>query len=278
MVTFEELLRRTEFPDLMRLMLSSLERAYGMPVDTEFALLLNGAGAQSPEITISLLQCRPQSHIKDAAVRLPKDVEPARVVFRTQRLVPEGYVSSIRYAVYVSGSAYQGLKDQQQRKELAQLIGRANEALQGERFILVGPGRWGSANPELGIPVGYSDIYNAKALIEVFSDSQAPEPSYGTHFFQDLVEARIYPLAVAPGEAGTDFNLAVFEDCENILKEVLPEASAWEGVLRIIDIPACQEGQTLELVMDGEADTALAFLTPASEQLPAGARLNHGPA
>lgn len=260
-VTFDELLRRTAFPELMRLMLQALEEAYQMPVDTEFAMLLDGAGADEPDITISLLQCRPQSHLESADVRLPKDIPPKRVVFRTQRLVPEGHVGGIRYAIYVPARAYDSLEDQLQRIELAQIIGRANAVMKDERFILVGPGRWGSANPELGIPVGYSDIYNAKALVEVFAGEQTPEPSYGTHFFQDLVEAQIYPLAVAPGDAGTEFNFSILEDCDNVLSQILPENAQWQDVLRIVDIPACQGGQVLELVMDGTADTALAYLT-----------------
>lgn len=277
-VTFEELLRRTEFPHLMRMMLQSLERAYQMPVDIEFAVLLDGEGADQPEITISLLQCRPQSHIKGTEVRLPQDVPEERVVFRTQRLVPEGHVSDIRYAVYVSPRAYQRLESNRQRFELVQLIGRVNAAMQNQRFILIGPGRWGSANPELGIPVGYSDIYNAKVLLEVFTGSQTPEPSYGTHFFQDLVEARIYPLAVASEDPGTKFNFSVFEGCQNILGELMPDAADWSGVLRIVDIPACHEGQSLEIVMDGEADTALAYLAlrsapPAQDAPPGNGRL-----
>lgn len=269
-VTFEELLRRSEFPELMRLMLRSLEEAYDMPVDTEFAMLLDGSGPSEPQITISLLQCRPQSQIMATDVRLPKDIPPERVVFRTQRLVPEGRVARIRYAVYVPASAYERLRGRPQRRELAQVIGRVNAVMQDERFVLVGPGRWGSANPELGIPVGYSDIYNAKALVEVFVGEQAPEPSYGTHFFQDLVEAHIYPLAVTSGESGTEINYSVLEDCDNVLAQILPENAEWQNVLRVVDIPACQGGQFMELVMDGEADQALAFLAQPDPVRPAG--------
>jgi hypothetical protein len=64
-----------------------------------------------------------------------------------------------------------------------------NKLLEGRSFILIGPGRWGSINPLLGVPVTYADIFNTRALVELATTQQGaiPEPSYGTHFFQDLV-------------------------------------------------------------------------------------------
>jgi hypothetical protein len=148
---------------------------------------------------------------------------------------------------------------------MAQAIGEINRHLEGQSFILMGPGRWGSANPDIGIPVSYADIYNARALIEVFDGSDTPEPSYGTHFFQDLVEARIFPLAIAVEDPATHFRRAFFEDSPSVLEELVPGASAWRDVLQLIDIPAAAGGSYLELVMDGEADSAMAYLAdPAS--------------
>jgi hypothetical protein len=129
----------------------------------------------------------------------------------------------------------------------------------------MGPGRWGSQNPGLGIPVGYGDIYHAKALIEVVPDKRAPEPSYGTHFFQDLVEARIYPLAVALGDRGDEFNREFFDASENSLSRLLPEDAGWEDLVRVIEVPAVTDGLVAELVMNGEAGKAIAYLRPLEE-------------
>ena len=148
---------------------------------------------------------------------------------------------------------------------LARLVGRLNARLSEECFILMGPGRWGSKNPGLGIPVGYGDIYHAKALIEVVPDKRAPEPSYGTHFFQDLVEARIYPLAVALGDRGDEFNREFFDTSENSLSRLLPEDAAWEDLVRVIEVPAVAGGLVAELVMNGEAGKAIAYLRPVDE-------------
>jgi hypothetical protein len=264
-ITFKELLRRTPFPSLMRRMLSTLETAYQTPVDTEFALLIHpGDSRAEPALDICLLQCRPQSRLEDERVRLPTDIPAERRLFLIQRIVPEGRVSGIRFVVYVRPSRCR-LLDAHQRMRLAQAIGEINRRLEAHSFILMGPGRWGSANSDLGIPVTYADIYNARAIVEVFDGSDAPEPSYGTHFFQDLVEARIFPLAIAVDDAATQFNQSFFEDSPSVLDELVPQAAEWGDVLQLIDIRASSDGSSMELVMDGEADAAMAYLSDASE-------------
>jgi hypothetical protein len=261
-VTFADLLRRTKFAALMQSMLATLERAYENPLDTEFALLLDGGPDSDVALSINLLQCRPQSRLDTEVVRLPKNVPTSRVVFTVDRVVPEGRVSNIEYVVYVRPSAYHDLPVGTHRKEVANLIGRLNGALEGTTFILVGPGRWGSANAELGIPVGYADIYNARALIEVFEDVSKPEPSYGTHFFQDLVEAKIYPLAISSSGGSRAFNRSFFEDSPNHLADVLPDDAEWADLVRVIRVEDATDGLQLSLVMDGESDRAIAYLRP----------------
>ncbi len=265
-ITFEELLRRTAFPPLMRRMLSTLETAYQNPVDTEFALLIYpGKTHEGLNLDICLLQCRPQSRLEDERVRLPKNVPSDRRLFLVQRIVPEGRVSDIRYVLYARPSACQEL-GQEQRLRMAQAIGEVNRVLEGQSFVLMGPGRWGSANPDIGIPVTYADIYNARAIIEVFEGTDTPEPSYGTHFFQDLVEARIFPLAIAVEDPATRFNKAFFEDSPSVLDQIGPEASVWAEVLQLIDIPAVCGGAHMQLVMDGEADSAMGYLADAAPE------------
>ncbi len=258
-ITFSELLRRSEFPELMRRMLGTLEKAYEMPIDTEFALLLDGE-TTDVRPAIALLQCRPQSRLEMESVRLPKDVPKSRQIFTIDRVVPEGRIEDIRYLVYVDPDSYRSLPSESRRAELAQFIGRINSQLDGERFILIGPGRWGSANPELGIPVTYSDIYNARALVEVFEGAPTPEPSYGTHFFQDLVEAKIYPLAIAADGQNGYLNRAFFKQAGNALGDLLPQERDWQDIVWLIDLERFEPGARMNLVMDGEADKAMGYL------------------
>ena len=261
-VTFEGLLSRTSLPGRMRQLLRTLEAAYHGPVDTEFTIDLRSGDDGKPEAHIHLLQCRPQSHLQDMEVELPQDVPEERILFTSHRMVPDGKVSDIHYVVYVCPKPYNELATPAQKSQIARLIGRINQRLEDERFILIGPGRWGSSNPDIGIPVGYGDIYHARALIEVADDEQAPEPSYGTHFFQDLVESHIFPLAVTAAERSSIFNRAFFEESENSLEKVLPEESNWATYVHLIDVRAQAPGNTLELIMDGEAGEAIAYLDP----------------
>lgn len=254
-LTFDGLLRRTGFPADMTHLLQKLEQAYRRPVDVEFLVQL-----EQPPL-IYLLQCRPQSRIEQETVELPNNIPPERRLFVSHRLIPDGRVSDIRYLVFISPFDYRQQLGEQQRAELARLVGRINAKLADQRFILMGPGRWGSRNPGLGIPVGYGDIYHARALVEVVPDAQAPEPSYGTHFYQDLVESGIYPLAVALGSDGDEFNRDFFERSPNQLAELLPADAGWAPRVRVIELPG---DQRVELVMNGEAGKAIAYLQPAA--------------
>lgn len=264
-LTFEGLLKNQRFVTLMRNVLKKLERHYGRPVDIEFTVEITNE--QSPEFILHLLQCRPLSKQEwGENARIPSDVPPEDIVFLSRRLAPSGRVSDIRYIVYVLPEQYCRVPDYETRFEIARVIGRLNKRLKGETFILMGPGRWGTSNVELGLKVTYADIYNARALIEI---AQSPlddtlEVSYGTHFFQDLVESRIYPLPLYPNAADTVFNHAFFEQAENKLGELLPGDAQYAQFVKVIDVPAVSGGRYLELVMDGERDEALAYLKPRS--------------
>jgi hypothetical protein len=259
-ITFSGLLRHTSFASDMKHILETLETAYRRPVDVEFLTLL---GDTPQELDLYLLQCRPQSQLELESVELPASVPEDRLLFASRRLVPDGRVSDIRYMVYISPYGYAGDISDADRSEVARLVGRINARLVDESFILMGPGRWGTQNPRLGIPVGYGDIYHAKALIEVVADDQAPEPSYGTHFFQDLVETGIYPLAVALENSEDEFNREFFETAENVLARLLPDETKWKDLVCVIELP---DDLRAELVMNGAASKAIAFLKPIEPQ------------
>jgi hypothetical protein len=258
-LTFDGLLRSTDFPDVMREMLQTLEGAYKRPVDTEFVLefSLQEDGKTNP--LIHLLQCRPQSHLPVEVIELPIDIPDEERVFTIQGLVSDGLVDKIRYIVYVDADGYYDLEPIDQ-KHIARIIGRLNGRLEGEVFVLIGPGRWGSNNSEMGVSVTYADLYNARALIEVVSDKAAIEPSYGTHFFQDLVEAHIFILAIALDDPETEFNSSFFLETENSLEEILPDEAKWGDIVRVIDIASITDGKLLELAMNGDEEKALAYV------------------
>ncbi len=260
-LTFSELLKSQEFVTLMRSVLKKLERHYGRPVDVEFTVEIT---ADRPHhFILHLLQCRPLSSQEwGESLRIPDDVPPEDVVFLARRMVPHGRVRRIRYVVYVDPAQYARVHAYETRFELARVIGRLNKRLENECFILMGPGRWGTSNVELGLKVTYADIYNTRALIEI-AQSRADdtlEVSYGTHFFQDLVEAHIYPLPLYQGAPDTTFNRAFFDEAVNVLGELLPADAQYAPFIKVINVPSLAGNRYLELVMDSEQDEALAYL------------------
>jgi hypothetical protein len=266
-LTFDNLVQRSDFVPLVREVLATLTEQYGFPVDVEFAATLEpeaDASASKPRLVFHLLQCRPQSTLSAHAGAIkpfPADVPASDRLFFTTRMAPHGQVSGVEYIVYVPPDLYARLPDPPRRYQVARGVGALNKALEGKSFILVGPGRWGSSNIELGVPVTYADIYNARALVEVAvgRGGAAPDPSYGTHFFQDLVESNIYPLAIQPDEQGDFLNRGFLEKAKNVLTALAPEAADLQDCLKVIHVPAEREGHRLEILMDGER--ALAFFT-----------------
>jgi hypothetical protein len=267
-ITFDELLRRTPFAERMRSILGLLETHYQTPVDTEFTLRITNPGALHPEIEICLLQCRPQSHFQDSQVEIPKHLDEEDVIMATRRMVPQGHVPDIEYVVYVNPVGYYTLPTPTARADLGRAVGRLNTALAGKVFICVGPGRWGTTNPDLGVQIGYADIYNTRSLVELAGKeigSGAPEPSFGTHFFQDLVEARIYPLGIYLDDDDAVFNREFFEQSPNRLSEFLPGETGLETCLYLIRVADYRSNSHLELVMDERKGKAVAFLAPNGE-------------
>ena len=261
-LTFDKLLGNADFVGLVRAVLQNLERHYGRPVDVEFTVEIRND--RSPRFVLHLLQCRPQSWREGGrSIQLPLDDIPAGdIIFRTRRMVPHGRVTGIRYVVYVDPVAYSRAPDYTVRLEIGRVVGRLNKRLENERFILMGPGRWGTSNVELGIKVTYADIYNARALIEIAQTGTAgaPEVSYGTHFFQDLVESHIYPLPLYLGDPDTVFRRSFFEETPNALAELLPNAGDYAPYVRVLDVPLIANGRHLALIMDSTQDDGLATL------------------
>jgi pyruvate, water dikinase len=207
-LTFAPLLRETSFVPLMRQLLDELERAYAYPVDIEFTLHLDGDGTPS----INLVQCRPLQTMGEwQQVQLPAKVAPERLLFSTHgRFMGGNMDQPIDRVIHIDGPRYSALSIAQ-RYAVARLVGRLNRAI-GHRdespILLIGPGRWGTSSPELGIPVRFADISRVAVLVEVaeLGSGMIPDLSFGSHFFQDLVESSIGYVALFPQESGTAYH------------------------------------------------------------------------
>jgi hypothetical protein len=262
-LTFDGLLQRELFVPLVKTALKRLAEQYEQPVDIEFAVSLT-PGERKPNLAFHLLQCRPQNQWgadSREVQSIPTDLEPEDKILFCTRMVPQGRVSQIEYIVYVDPDVYYQLSSLEEHAEAARCVGQLNNALEGRVFVLMGPGRWGSSDSMQGVPVTYADIFNARALVEVASDQGGftAEPSYGTHFFQDLVESQIYPLAIYPDESGDYLNRDFIRKSENQLTQFISEPAKASRCIKVIHIPTERAGHLLDLIMDGQ--NALGYLT-----------------
>ena len=262
-VTFDGLLRRTAFAALMKTILAILEKNYKSPVDTEFTAEIVDPQSLRPEVRITLLQCRPQSALNEGdAVELPDSLVEEDIIFTTGRMVPRGAVTGIQWVLFVSPEGYFSLTNPAERNRLERAIGRINTALKDETFICVGPGRWGTSTPDLGVSIAYGDIYHTLALVELTGKGVGPdlEPSFGTHFFQDLMEAHIYPLNVNMDDRDCIFRRDFFYKTPNHLVDFLPAEAVLQRSLRLIKVADFHPGNSLSLVMNDVLGKAVAFL------------------
>jgi len=261
-LTFNNLINRTKLVNIIGEMLTKLERAWGQPIDIEFTAYVDSEN----NVTVNLLQCRslrvPRS--AGAEVSIPEDLPKEQVLFRSSRAINAGVVSDIRYIIYIDPRKYTEIATINVKRTLGRVMGKLNDLLRHKegKIMAMGPGRWGSNNIELGVNVSYSDIDDTAVLVEVARKQAGyePEVSYGTHFFQDLVEAEMLYLPVYPDDEATDFNTEFFDRSPNILKDLLPELSSLEEVVHVIDVPATKAGASAKVIADPQTRSAVCFL------------------
>lgn len=255
-VTFDRLFKETRIIKTISTMLKVLEQSLGSPADLEFS---------HDGKNLYLLQCRPQAHNEDLLpAHIPLDIPEERVIFRANRHISNGYIPDITHIVYVDPEGYQNLETLEEHKEVGTIIGKLNKLLPKKSFILIGPGRWGSRGDiKLGVSVSYADINKTAALIEIAQKKghYVPELSFGTHFFQDLVEASIRYIPLYLDSEASSLNWGFFLHSTNYLEEVLPEFAHMRHTVRLIDVKKSTGGSGIRILMNAEKEQALAYLT-----------------
>ena len=144
--------------------------------------------------------------------------------------------------------------------EIARIVGKLNRDIKDRETLptlLMGPGRWGTTTPSLGVPVKFAEINNVAVLAEVaFSAGNLmPELSFGTHFFQDLVETKIFYVALFPGKKDVVFNDEWFAKSKNLFAELLPESAGYEGVVGVYDV----SDRNLKIMSDVVSQKVICF-------------------
>ncbi|MDD5138472.1 MAG: PEP/pyruvate-binding domain-containing protein [Candidatus Omnitrophica bacterium] len=238
-ITFDQLLSQNGFRQKMQKLLKVLETAYGYPVDIEFTVNFK----ERREFQFNLLQCRPMlTKGLGSRVVIPSGISQENIVFQSNGHFMGGNISlAVDRIVYVDPKAYCGIESQSGKYDIARAIGDINRQISDRKqstVMLLGPGRWGTSTPSLGVPVSFAEIDNMSVLGELAfsSNNVMPELSYGTHFFQDLVESGTFYLALFPDSQGVYINHDILDAESRTLSEYFPQYKKYEHVIKIFDV------------------------------------------
>ncbi|MBO4898892.1 MAG: phosphoenolpyruvate synthase [Lachnospiraceae bacterium] len=236
-VSCQGIVGKEDLMEQMREILSAIQHEYDYPVDTEFTINLSEDG----DYVINLLQCRPLQVYQDSEeMDMPENVESDSILFeccgssmglsRYEKLDLIVTVDPVRYYEMPYKDKY----------KVGRAVGSINWAMRGKdkKMLLMVPGRIGTSSPELGVPAMFSDISEFEAICEI-SDSRAgynPELSYGSHFFQDLVEAGILYNAIFENEKTIQYSPEMLEGYENRLCDYGEGFEELKDIVRVIDV------------------------------------------
>jgi len=233
---FEKLFSTTDFTQKMQAIMKTLENSYEHPVDIEFT-----ANFSENSFKINLLQCRPlQQKGLQNSVTLPDPKDTDRIVLSSEGNFMGGNISQkIRYVIYIDPERY-SLLNQQDKYETARITGKINAFLKDKKdspAMLMGPGRWGTSTPSMGVPVSFFEINHMRCIVEIAfkSGNLIPELSFGTHMFQDLVESNIFYIALFPEEESSSLNLKALDEAEDIMEQILPQHSRFRDIIKVLD-------------------------------------------
>jgi len=238
-LSFDGLFTKTGFVGEMREMLATLQEAYKCPVDTEFTVNFSEDGGYR----VNLVQCRPFK-VKlmgtgDLGI-LPDSIPREKILIRSDGpIVGQSMATRVDKLIYIAPEAYTRLGEQD-RYAVARLVGklaRIPPAGPSSVTMLVGPGRWGTSTPAMGVPVSFKEIQNVSIIVElaVMHEGLVPDVSLGTHFFNDLVEMDMLYFAVFPERQGNFFNKEIFDGPGNRLAEILPDELRWADTVRVLE-------------------------------------------
>jgi hypothetical protein len=238
-LTFDKVLSKTPFVEDMRELLTILRETYGCHVDIEFTANFSSDDSYK----INLVQCRPLQikEGKPIADSIPPLKKENLIMDAHGGIIGQSRMLTIDRIIYVVPSVYGNLP-QRDRYSIARLIGKlTHPEKQGKAktIMLLGPGRWGTSTPSLGVPVSFSEINTVSVLCEIdtMHEGLAPDLSLGTHFFNDLVERDVLYIGFSVSKEQNTLNQDLLNELPNRLADFLPEASTWSQAVRVIDAP-----------------------------------------
>ncbi len=194
------------FSPLLRQLLTGLQRLFEQPVDIEFAVNFPSAEENGGVPLLYLLQARPLGgRPEHSIIRIPR-IPPGRTLLSCNRVLGNGRRKGIHHLIFVDPDTYRW----EEAYAIARRVGHIDQQLDDDEYLLIGPGRWGTSNPQLGVPVQYGEITGASVIVEMATEAFSPELSYGTHFYADMVASDIIYLPF-DAEQGDRFNRVLLD-------------------------------------------------------------------
>lgn len=227
-----QLIKNREFIRCMQEILKELQEHYGKAVDIEYTVNISETG----EFLINLLQCRPLQTGDKETVTIPVYQEQDTFFHIVRNVMGSSRKQNIDVVVYVDPHEYYNYT-YAKKPNIARGIGLVNRYFenQDKNMLLITPGRIGTSSPELGVPVVYAEISHFSAIMEVAYSKAGymPELSFGSHMFQDLVEANILYIACMENGETVSFHPEILKDAEEIGEKLLDESLS--SVVKVYD-------------------------------------------
>jgi hypothetical protein len=201
-VTFARILKHDVFPlcGILKELIRMCRKDLGFAVEIEFAVNLDADPTREPEFCF--LQMRPLVAMRERCDLVLDAIPKDKVLCRSQRVLGNGRIEDLRDVLYIHPDRF----DRGRSVEVVSALATANERLAREKrpYLLVGPGRWGSFDPWIGIPVLWHQISWAKVIVELPASDLPTDPSQGTHFFHNMTSAGIGYFSLA-GASDNEF-------------------------------------------------------------------------
>lgn len=236
-ISCQGIVRKEELMAQMKEILKALQEEYRHPVDIEFTMNFSESG----DYVINLLQCRPLQVYQDMEeLKIPDDIRDEDVIFECRKsAMGLSRAEKLDYIVYVDPVKYYSMRYQDKIK-VAAAIGKMNWAMRSKEkhMLLMVPGRIGTSSPELGVPTAFADISEFDAVCEI-ADSKVgynPELSYGSHFFQDLVESGILYNAIFENDKTLKYDISLLEGHRNVLMDIVEETEELKDIVFVYDL------------------------------------------
>jgi hypothetical protein len=205
LITFANILNHNVFPlsEILQNLLSIAQKELGRPVEMEFAVNLDYSPVQ--QHTFYLLQVRPIVSINYNFNENLDKIPTENTIISSKNALGNGIIDNIFDMIYIKPETFDSVENQQ----LVEQIERLNAQLVAENrnYVLIGPGRWGSSDAWLGIPVKWQHISNARVIVESGLPNYRIDPSQGTHFFQNLTSLGVFYFTINPFSSDGFYNL-----------------------------------------------------------------------